>query len=172
MNQTWLPIKDFETLYEVSDAGNVRHITATKNHGPNYILQPCPIGNGYTRVTLCNGMAIRINRSIHRLVAEAFLGPCPKGMEVNHKNGNRAENRAHNLEWVTPSQNALHATRVLKTRILRGEEHGMAKLTTEQVIEMRRLRSNGHKVKDIAAQFGIHQSACSRITRGKRWAHI
>lgn len=172
MNKTWRAIKGFERLYEVSDMGDIRRITATNNHGPNYILQPCPIGSGYHGVTLCNGASVRCNRSIHRFVAEAFLEPCPPGMEVNHKNGNKTDNRASNLEWVTKSQNRLHALRVLNQITLKGEQHGMAKLTGSQVLEMRQLRESGLKVNDIAKRFGIHQSTCSRILRHKRWKHI
>lgn len=66
---------------------------------------------GYKKVTLCQG-AKKQSFLVHRLVALCFLGPVPDGMEVNHIDGNKANNAADNLEYVTPSENRLHAIRL------------------------------------------------------------
>ena len=62
-------------------------------------------------------------RYLHVLVAEAFLGPCPKGKEANHRDGDRKNNAASNLEFVTHSQNVRHALRLGLRRRKYGQQH-------------------------------------------------
>lgn len=86
--------------YQVSNEGQVI--------GPRFgLMHPSISVKGYCYVTLDD----RKNKFVHRLVAEAFLGPSDK--QVNHKNGVRSDNRVENLEWVTPSENQKHAFAVL-----------------------------------------------------------
>ena len=109
-------IKDvvgFETYFEVSDEGRVfskeRYVlnNGTKVLKPRRELKGVSNGIGYLQVGLsCNNT--RVRKYIHRLVAEAFLGPCPEGYEVNHKDRVKTNNRLTNLEYVTHSQNQKH----------------------------------------------------------------
>lgn len=161
--------------YEVSNSGAVRH-TGHKN------LAPVLLRNGYVRITLCNGAA-RSNRLIHRIVAEAFIGPRPLGMQINHKDGNKKNNSIDNLEYLTPSDNQKHASanglmrkgdnhqaRKNPDYIKRGEESPSAKLTLAQVVEMRAMRSRtGLSYKKIADVFDIDASNAWLICRGKSW---
>lgn len=98
----WKPIKDFEN-YEVSDAGEIRNVKF------NRLLTPSPGAGGYMRVQLRRDKQ-SYQRYIHRLVAEAFLEG--EG-EVNHLDGNRANNNVSNLEWTTHAKNVQHAFDVL-----------------------------------------------------------
>jgi hypothetical protein len=77
------------------------------------------------------------NRFAHRLIAAAFLGECPDGLQVNHKDGDKANNCPYNLEYVTRSQNLQHAhdTGLMRTHF--GEKSRLAKLTDEQAAEIR-----------------------------------
>jgi len=92
-------------------------------------------------------------QSAHRLVAETFLGELGD-KQVNHKNGNKQDNRVTNLEICTAQQNAWHSSYVLGNNL--GERHPRARLTDVQVAEIRRLRELGVWAKDIAAMYGIH----------------
>lgn len=106
----------------------------------------------------------------HRLVWLHFRGPIPEGLTVNHMNGIWTDNRPENLELATPSEQVRHARQVL----LRGRlnQHGtrnpMAKLTSEEVAEIRARRAAGEPLLTLANQFGVRFQHISRIARGDR----
>jgi hypothetical protein len=90
-NERWLPVPDYEGLYEVSSHGNVW--SAPRATTPGGILKPQKVNKwGHLDVSLCaNGIVER--HLLHRLVMEAFVGPCPEGQEVRHLDGNPGNNR-------------------------------------------------------------------------------
>ena len=97
----WRTIAAFP-CYEVSDAGLVRH------KDRKVVLKPFTDRlQEYDRVTLYNG-GRKSKVMVHILVAEAFLGPRPEGMEIDHLNTNRHDNRVCNLRYVTPETNRLN----------------------------------------------------------------
>jgi DNA-binding transcriptional regulator YiaG len=108
---------------------------------------------------------------VHRLVAKAYI-PQPTGRNiVNHKNSNKADNRAENLEWVTESENAYHSV-THGRHITRGEEHPNAHFTEDDVRKVREMYSSGMTQYKIAEVFGIDQGTVSNIVNRKRWAHV
>ena len=169
--ESWRDVVGYEGVYAVSNMGRVKRIERTNNYPAGHILKASSIRD-YPRVSLTRGAADRKSRTVHTLVAEAFLGMRPKGREVNHKNGNKADNRVCNLEWVTRSENALHATYILKVPKPKGEQHGHSKLTKLQILEMRKLRRQGWLQSDLCEKFCMTQPAVSRILRGLRWGHV
>lgn len=125
--------------------------------------------SGYVTVVLRNS-----NRSyyrlVHRLVLEAFTGPCPEGMEGCHGDGDKTNNRLSNLRWDNHGSNerdkAKHGT------LVAGEKSHFSVLTDAEVISIRAMRDKGLLQKDIAKRFGVSQSSVSRILGRKNWAHI
>lgn len=111
-------------------------------------------------------------RSVHRAVAYAFLGDTyRKGLEVNHIDGNKENNRVDNLEWVTKSENQQHESRVLQNR--NGENCYMSKLTDEQVVEIYNMCKNTTILyKDIAKMFNTTPPNISHIVNGRRWKYL
>lgn len=98
--ELWKPVVGFSETHLVSNLGRVR----TK--GGRLILQS--IRDGYYRVSL-NGSGKKKKCSVHRLVAEAFIGSGSEELIVNHIDGNKTNNKAENLNWMTKSENSLHA---------------------------------------------------------------
>lgn len=109
--ERWRPVVGYEGIYEVSDQGRVRSLDRiiTQHDGMKRpmrgrILQQAVRDDGHTQVNM-KYMGVAVTRKVHRMVAMAFLGPCPEGMEVCHNNGNPADNRLSNLRYGTRSEN-------------------------------------------------------------------
>lgn len=103
---------------------------------------------------------------VHRLVCEAFHGPCPEDYECGHLDGDPTNNKPENLRWITRLENQRH--RALHGTTNRGERNGRAKLTDAQMLEIRRRALSGEKYKTIAAEFGVCRSHISNIATGRR----
>jgi len=107
--EVWKPIPDFEGLYDVSDLGRVRNARSM------YVLRTRPDTDGYSLVTLYRGRpAQKYDKKVHRLVLSAFVGRPSEGQQGNHINGRRDDNKLQNLQWVSCSENHLHAYGALK----------------------------------------------------------
>lgn len=106
--ETWKDIKGFEGIYQISNMGRLKSFKG----GPRgRILSNKNSNGGYFSVVLCYGTKRRYTR-IHRLVAEAFVPNPHNKPEVNHIDGNKQNNRADNLEWVTRAENHSHAIKM------------------------------------------------------------
>lgn len=119
MEEIWKDITGYENAFEVSNLGNFRskdRYVPCRWGGlrsyPGKVLKTETIVEGYQRIVLMKN-AVRKRYMCHRLVAQEFI-PNPNNKPfVNHKNGNKADNRACNLEWCTQSENELHSRMVL-----------------------------------------------------------
>lgn len=111
---------------------------------------------------------------VHRLVAEAFLGPCPEKHEVNHINGRRDDNRVTNLEYVTRLGNIRHAQGMgtfINPPRRTCDKHHMARLTNEQALEVRALAAT-HTTWELCEKFGVGQGSVNRLLRGETYVEI
>jgi DNA-binding NarL/FixJ family response regulator len=107
MKEIWLPIPNYEGLYEISNLGRVRRLRGKDGT----ILKPFIDTHGYLIVTLSKNSQKKLIR-IHRLVALIFLPNPENKAQVNHIDGNKFNNRIDNLEWSTKIENQRHAERM------------------------------------------------------------
>lgn len=130
-------------------------------------LKPQDNGKGYKKVTLTiNGK--QIQKYVHRLVAELFLST--KSIQVNHKNGNKSDNRVENLEWVTNSENQVHAHKIgLKSN---GNKLWNGKFSPSDIERIKSMRKIGWKINDIAKEMSTTKSTISEILSGKRYKYV
>ena len=164
--EIWKPIPGFESTYEVSNLGRVKSYAQS---AAGKLRAPLTNLRGYKQMILSKAGKNSIH-SVHLLVCQAFIGQKPAGMEINHKNGIKADNRLENLEYCTKSENKSHSVNVLKQG--RGESHGMSKINEEIVREIRRLAATKMCHREIAAKFGITRPNVSYIVKGVAWRHI
>ena len=168
--ENWKDIAGYEGYYQVSDLGRVRSLNRMVISGnatrtiTGKILKPKinPV-NGYHSVML--GMAGRGKYvRIHRLVAQAFIPNLEYKPEVNHINGNKADNRVVNLEWSTHSENHIHRIQVLK------QISGAAKITQKIADEIRERFANGNITKTaLGKEYNLSQQSISLIINHKCW---
>lgn len=167
--EQWRDVVGFESIYEVSNHGLVRRIAPGPRTEPGLVLKPF-MHRGYARVTLCKG-GVDYCRQVHRLVAAAFIGPCPVGYQVNHKSGDPSDNRLSNLEYVTPKQNTQHSIVVLGNSFV-GERSPNSKLTKDDVYKIRRMLREGLAHREIATRFGVSRPTVTAISTGRNWSQV
>jgi hypothetical protein len=175
----WKNIPNFP-LYQVSNVGVVRRLDKYGSRA----LYLCPDVGVYKRerVTLTNKEGKHIHLSVSHLVAEAFIEPKPVwAEEINHKDGNSANNKPSNLEWCTRSENCKHAIYTLKTSRLcnqDGELNTSSKLTNESVSYILTHRDELYGRKNIqnrkvlATRLGVQERNIRDILNGVLWKHI
>lgn len=120
MEEIWKPIQGYEGLYEVSNFGSIKSLQRrvggrreTITVIRDLIMSPYKNPNGYMMVCLTKD-GKRKSCYIHRLVAEAFCDKNGKGDHINHKDHDRANNNAANLEWVTAKENIAYSAHLMK----------------------------------------------------------
>ena len=158
--------------YEVSTLGRVRS-TAGEGTDVGRIIHPWTT-RGYRQVALCAG-GVEYRFYVHRLVAKAFIPNPFRKPEVNHLSADKTDNSVGNLAWATKKENEEHAVRLgLKAH---GEQSNLAKLKSDQVVEIRREmagqkgRTRADKVRELATRYGVSRGTINCIARGRTWKH-
>lgn len=154
----WKKIAAPYASYEVSSDGDVRR--------GGSIMKGVPDRDGYLNINLSHSNRAR-KFKVHRLVCEAFHGPCPEGMECAHLDGNPQNNQANNLRWTTRSANNRMKSRHGTHQDQRGENHPRVKLSDADAVEIRTRFANGESGNALSKEFGIGSAHASRIIRGE-----
>lgn len=166
--ERWRWIKDYEGLYMVSDHGRVMGLPKKTYSG--HIMKQQLGRNGYLSVHLCkDGKHKRM--SVHRAVADAFIKNSRMCEQVNHKDGVKTNNKVSNLEWVTRSENQLHAYRELgRTKPTGGTPRPTKrKLSWEQVCD---IRNSDESQSVLAKRYGVSQRVIWCIRKGLTYKEV
>lgn len=114
LSEVWKDIKGYEGLYQISNLGRVKSLKRFNTNNANTkdrILKPSLDRKGYLHVVLCKNNK-RYNKTLHRLVAEAFIENPENKPQVNHIDEDKTNNRVSNLEWMTNKENRNHGTAI------------------------------------------------------------
>jgi len=171
IDEEWRPVVGFERIYEVSYFARVRRIAGGPGARAGRILRQSLNSDGCPQVSLYLRGKVTTRKVAH-LVADAFLPPKgPTDRVLRHLNDDPTDNQPCNLAWGTRLDNAADA--IHNDRYPRGGANGAAKLTEDQVREIRRLWATGNfSQRKIARQFVISNVAVSKIVRRQTWTHI
>lgn len=163
--EIWKNVVGWEEFYEISNLGNIE---SKVRKGKTSFGERTYAGkqvnafvhsNGYLTVNLTTNKQ-RKQVSVHRLVAQAFLGNCPDGMECCHNNGIKNDCRLENLRWDTRKNN--HADK----KIHGTQQHNIKKLTPELAKEIKEIKE---KAELIAKKYNISVTQIWRIKTGRSW---
>lgn len=165
--EIWKDIKGFEGFYQISNIGRVkslRRFNAKGNLLKEKVIHSGINAWGYKVITLHKN-CYRKSILIHRLVAEAFIDNPYNKSQVNHKSGDKQDNRITNLEWCTGSENMIHAYKTGLKKLPIGELNPNNKLSITDKHKIRKLKIMGFKVNDIMFLYGISQSEVYKINK-------
>ena len=175
MNELWHPVFGWEGWYEVSNIGRVRSIARTILHPKGVrqlrgrLLSPSSSSKGYAIVHLCR-QGQRVNRSIHRLVAQAFIGLAPDGAQVLHGNGDKWDNRVTNLRYGNQSDN--ERDKIFAGNSNRGSRNRTARLTACDVLTIRRALAAGQSASSLAREYGVAKPTIFDIKTRRSWGWL
>lgn len=177
--EEWKDIDGFEGLYQVSNKGRVRSLDRIITRKlPNKtekvklkgkVISNRDNGSGYKYVSL--GRRKNGKKYVHRLVASHFISNENEHLHINHLDHDRGNNVVENLEWCTIQENCEY--KVKNNRVPHGTLHHRAKITSDDVREVRRLLAEGNLLqREIGCIFGISSSSVRDIKDGKTWRRV
>lgn len=167
MLEVWKNIEGFNGFYQISNMGRVRNYRG-RLRALSYTH------DGYVRIRLLHG-GKDITCRVHRLVAKAFI-PNPQNKEtVNHIDGDKNNNKVTNLEWVDRSEQMNHAYQLGLKQSRSGDKNANAKLTADQVREIRATyvwQSKEFGTVALAKKYGVTNRIIGLIVRGLAYKNI
>jgi HNH endonuclease/NUMOD4 motif-containing protein len=177
--EKWKPIPSLRGLYSASSLGRIRSNARKVRYvhwvtGKEYwrlkrakVTYQQVQNGGYLLAFTCINNKRKAS-TVHSLVAEAFIGPRPKGFDVCHKDGSRTNNVPRNLRYDTRSGNFAdmhsHGTYYLRC--------GGAKLSPKKILKIRKLLKQKISMTLIGAKFGVDRKTIEKIKYGKAWKHV
>lgn len=175
MPEIWKPVVNFDGLYEISTNGRLRSldhfvINRYKIDRRRSKIRSARCSRYLTTTLFKDGK--RFHFLLHRLVALAFI-PNPLNLsQVNHKNGDKSDNRSENLEWVSPKENTKHALDNNLRHPAKGDAHYNRRLNSAIVREMRSLFAAGKSSGDVSKIYNVPVGTVLDIKCRRTWKHL
>ena len=167
IKEAWKPIKNYEGWYSISNYGRVRRDMQCSGTQAGRIRKEHLDSDGYSDVLLHRNSKGR-HFKVHQLVASHFIGECPVGMEVNHKDNVRNNNLYTNLEYKTHQANVLHSYKMGRSRLTGGR-----KINEQIILSIKREYATGnYSNKSLGKVFSVDASTISRVINGRTWKHL
>ncbi len=174
-HEIWKPILDCRWA-EVSSFGQIRSFCGHRpGVKPKRLSIPVIVNQrqrrtGHRDIRLITNDGQRPTFSVHRLVLEAFSSSSDTSFICRHVDGNASNNHISNLRWGTHKEN--QRDKVFHGRSNRGEKCPQSKLTSDQVLEIRRRLANGEIGNRLAKEYGVEQPTICNIRRRVTWKNI
>ena len=173
--EQWKEISGYEGYYEVSNYGNVRSIphkvntkSGKQRNSPGRVLAQKITKNGYKQVHLSKGNESHY-KSVHRLVASAFVPNPDRLPQVNHKDENKTNNYADNLEWMTASDNCKHGHR--NDTMVEQRSRSVERLMGDVTVTYNSIHSAAEETGVSAAHICQCRRGERETTGGTRWRY-
>ena len=164
----WMPIPN-HSRYEVSELGGIRS-NNYKNSGNTKELKPAKSPDGYMKTMLQKDDGGYTTITVHKAIWMGF-NQSTDGLEINHINGIKDDNRLCNLELVTRLENMQHASKLGLLNAMVGSKNGMAKLTEAQVKEIRDVAANSGRYygrKELATKYGVSECTIKEVVTRRK----
>jgi hypothetical protein len=173
--EIWKDIPNYEGKYQVSNLGRFKSFNKTnklkesKGIDTSRILKLRKSKCGYL-YTVISVDKKRKTIKPHRIVGDVFIENSLNKLCINHINGIKSDNRVENLEWVTHSENIIHAHKNGLKKGVRGEKSHLSKLTIKEVEKIRLIYSKGKLSQSkIGKLFNVSQGQIYRIVSKQNW---
>lgn len=188
MNYTteiWKDVQGYEDYYQVSNFGRVKslqrkvpYFSSMSQKHTTFTVKECilkkvsiPSGYLFVRISKLNKYK---NFYVHRLVAQAFIPNPGNKAYINHKDGVKTNNHIDNIEWATPSENAIHALATGLKVSQKGEDQGKARLSNEQALKIKTLclTKTAEEIRIMMNFPKKDRHLIANIKCGRIWKHL
>jgi len=172
--EVWKDIKGFEGCYQVSSLGRVKSLARNGSPYGENIRKLSHTKDGYLKIRLL-GNGKDITTRVHRLVAEAFIENPDNKETVNHIDGNKENNSVENLEWSDRHEQLYHAYNLGLKKPMQGCKNAHAKLTEEQVREIRATyvrQSKEFGTVALSKKYGVTNRVIGLVVNGKAYKNV
>lgn len=175
--ETWKDVPGWEDIYQVSNKGRVRSLdrfifSSKWKHGFQHqtgkILKPGTHKKSGHQIIIFTKPGTKKSLWVHSLVAQAFIGPRPDGLQVCHNDGNPKNNHVENLRYGTQKENSADSIRHGTARALKGHENPNAKLSLRQVRFLRKSRKQ-KSIREWALYYEISPTTVCSIISGRSY---
>lgn len=170
--EIWLPVLNYETIYQVSNYGRVKSLERPRSKACNAIRDKVikqSFRGLYLKVDISDYSHIPRTISVHRLIGVAFVDNFENKPQINHIDGVKTHNWALNLEWNTRVENAKHASKLGLLPNQKGESHSQSKLTHKEVLE---IFNSDIPPYTISEKYQVSPASIYDIRKGRKWSHI